>query len=219
MIFKLPFIQHLDWIIVNFGWTENRMSKWRVRLSFLLPPIIISFGLAVPPLFLGMYNYSGTYTCFIASYLIDCETNPEVDCIRGEGGWEYWVAYWVMGFICNLVIITFVSLLIYSVFKQERKTDRYLSKGQEKRRANTIKTAWQGIRYIGAFTMAYLTLYIFMGYRFVDPNRMPPTALVYMNIILTPLLGVSAHCNYFHLQVVGLRTMMCVLTHIYYTIC
>lgn len=195
----------LYWIIVNFGWTENRMSKWRVWLSFLLPPIIISFGLSIPPLFLGMYNHAGSYTCFIAPYPIDCETNPEVDCIRGQGGWEYWDAYWAMGFICNLVIITFVSLLIYSVFKQERKTDRYLSKGQEKRRVNTIKTAWQGIRYIGAFTMAYLTLYIFMGYRFVDPNRMPPTALVYMNIILTPLLGFFNSFVYFRPRYITYR--------------
>lgn len=130
-------------MIVRLGWTESRMSKLKLRLSFILPPIIISLGLAIPPLFLEFYNHGGSYTCFISTHPFDCEANPEVDCTRGEGAWEYYDAFWIYGFVCNLVIIVFVSMLVYTVFQQEKKTDKYLTKGMEKRRVHTIKTAWR----------------------------------------------------------------------------
>mmetsp|Transcript_31777 Transcript_31777/g.66820 ORF Transcript_31777/g.66820 Transcript_31777/m.66820 type:complete len:293 (+) Transcript_31777:391-1269(+) len=188
-------IYHTDWLIVNFGWTETRLSKWRLRLAFLLPPIIISFGLAIPPLFLGMYNSGISYTCFIFPYPFECEDRPEVECTRGQGAWAYWSSYWLYALLCNLVIIMFVSLLIFSVFKTERKTDKYLTKGQDKRRVNTIKTAWQGIRYIGAFMLAYISLYIFPAFRLT--NKLPPDALIYVNLTLPPLLGFFNSFVYF----------------------
>ena len=69
--FNLLIHTAVDWMSVRYGWSESFMSKTRFRLYFILPPTIIAFGFAIPPLFLGMYNYGGTYQCFIASETIE----------------------------------------------------------------------------------------------------------------------------------------------------
>jgi hypothetical protein len=53
----------------------------------------------------------------------------------------------------------------------------------------------EGLRYIGAFFLAYFTLYIFTACRLT--NRMPPLAILYMHWILTPLLGFFNSFVYF----------------------
>lgn len=105
--------------------------------------------------------------------------------------------------VCNVIVIISVSLLIYKVFKQESKTDKYLAKGQEKRRENTIKTSWQGIRYIGAFVLAYFTLYVFYGYQLA--GQTPPASVMYLHIILTPLLGLFNSFVYFRPRYITYR--------------
>ena len=69
MLINAVFVHKIDFLIVKCGWTESRLSERGVRLSFLLPPAIIAFGIALPPLFFGMYNYSGSYACFIGTPL------------------------------------------------------------------------------------------------------------------------------------------------------
>ncbi|KAL7546427.1 hypothetical protein ACHAWF_009761 [Thalassiosira exigua] len=185
----------LYWIVVRFGWTESRMSNWYIRLSFILPPIVISLGFAIPPLFFGMYNDAGVFTCFFAPYPLDCEVNPDVKCVRGYGSYEYWMGFLIYNMVCLSVIIISVGLLIYTVFQQDRKGDKYLLKGQEKTRRNTVKSSWQGLRYIGAFVLAYSTLYIISFYRVT--KHIPSAAVVYLLIILLPLLGLFNAFVYF----------------------
>ncbi|KAL7544556.1 hypothetical protein ACHAWF_007937 [Thalassiosira exigua] len=83
--FNLPFCYAKDFLTVRFGWTESYMSKRRVRLSFVLPPIIIALGFSIPPLLLQMYNVAFHFTCTIVSYPYGCETGfaPDTKCIRG----------------------------------------------------------------------------------------------------------------------------------------
>jgi len=97
----------------------------------------------------------------------------------------------IYALVCNLVVIVFMVLLIFSVYSQEKKSDKYLFKGQEKHRDNTTSTAWQGVRYAGALTIPYLPLYVFLGYM-LHHRAMGNGSLVfwlYLNAILTPLLG------------------------------
>lgn len=190
-------------MIVHFGWTESRLSKLRLRLFFTLTPFIIALGLAIPPLFLEMYNYSGLFSCFIAPYPLDCEWRADVDCIRGQGAWNYWDAFCGYCFVANVIIAAFVVLLVYTVFKQERTTDKYLTPGQARRRDNTTKTAWQGLRYVGAFFLAYFTLFIFAGYRIAE--KVPPLAIFYLHLILTPMLGLFNSFVYFRPRYIAHR--------------
>jgi len=118
---------------------------------------------------------------------MDCEENPEVECVRGLGAWRFWDSYWVIASICNIIVIIFAGLLVYSVFRREQVTDKYLTKGMEKKRVHTMKTAWQGIRYVGAFLASHVALYVTTYYRFT--KQALPNWVVLMNIILLPLLG------------------------------
>jgi len=185
----------LYWIIVRYGWKESRMSKPSIRLSFTLPPIIIGCALSIPPLILGMYNHSGLYACFISPSPINCEENPEVECVRGQGAWRFRNSSGVITSICNSIVIIFAGLLVYTVFKRERSTDKFLTKGMEKRRVYTMKTAWQGIRYVGAFFATYIPLYITYYYRITKQDL--PNWVVYMTISVAPLLGVFNAFVYF----------------------
>ena len=46
----------LYWLIVRYGWTKKNLEKKRIRLSFLLPPLLVALCFSVPPLFSQMYN-------------------------------------------------------------------------------------------------------------------------------------------------------------------
>ena len=95
-------------------------------------------------------------------------------------------------------------MLIWTVFSQERKHDKYLTPGQERRRMNTNKTIWQGIRYIGAFVLAYFSLLIGSFYRIL--HKTPRTILIYyLMIIFPPLLGVFNAFVYFRPRYIQYR--------------
>ncbi len=94
--------------------------------------------ITIPPLFMEMYN-PGNFTCTKCDYPYGCANTDKVDCERGEGALKYLTFSMGYIFLCNVIIVTFVSMLVYEIFKQERKTDRYLSPGQERRRTNTKK--------------------------------------------------------------------------------
>ena len=181
---------------VKHNWSENKMSNIRFRMYFILPPTIISLIFAVPPLFFEMYNWAGLYSCFLAPYPIDCGHEGYPDCERGHGGWAYQDGYWIYCMVLTVIIIICVIMLILTVFSQERKHDKYLTPGQERRRVNTNKTIWQGMRYIGAFVLAYFSLLIGFIYRML--RKTPRTNLIYyLMIIFPPLLGVFNAFVYF----------------------
>ena len=176
--------------MVRRGWTKNQMKTNKMRVAFLLPPVVASLAMAVPPLFYQMYNPAGLL-CSLNIYPDDCEYNEDVQCARGINAIIAQVATFLYALVCNLIVIVFMVLLICSVYNQEKKSDKYLSKGQTKKRDYTIDTAWQGVRYSAALTIPFLPLYVFMGYSLTDVQMGETTSLVwiYLNSILTPFLG------------------------------
>ena len=207
---------------VRYNWSENKMSNIRFRMYFILPPTIISLMAAVPPLFFEMYNWAGMYSCFLAPYPTYCGHEGYPDCERGHGemhnyvcsitslllsdnfqlrllllsgGWAYQDGYWIYCMVLTVIIIICVIMLICTVFSQERKHDKYLTPGQERRRVNTNKTIWQGMRYIGAFVLGYFSLYIITIYRML--TKAPANLLYYLLLIFPPLLGVFNAFVYF----------------------
>eukprot|EP00986_Skeletonema_menzelii_P006006 scaffold2269_cov149-Skeletonema_menzelii.AAC.4 len=86
------------------------------------------------------------------------------------------------------------------VYSQEKKGDKYLSKGQKKKRDYTIDTAWQGVRYAGALTIPFTPQYVSFGYSLLQttPGETSVLIWVYLTSILTPLLGFNNACVYFY---------------------
>ncbi|KAL7550171.1 hypothetical protein ACHAWF_013420 [Thalassiosira exigua] len=63
-------------------------------------------------------------------------------------------------------------------------------------RKNTIRTFWQGMRYVGAFMLAYFTLYVYNVY-YHHTRTMPPKPVIYLHLITTPSLGLFNSYVYF----------------------
>ena len=97
------------------------------------------------------------------------------------------------------IIIIIIIIISWSRFNilQNEKRDTYLTPGQQQIRKTTIATSWQGLRYVFAFILAYLSYFILIGYRFAKPTEAPPEAVVYLGAILMPLLGLFNAITYF----------------------
>ena len=173
-------------------------------MIFTLPPIIIALGLAISPLFLGMYNYPGRFICALCDYPYGCTSSDEVDCERGEGGVDY--SNYSHGYtvFCAVIMITFVCLLVYEIYQQEKRTDRFLTSGQDQRRVNTSKTAWRGIQFIGVYFFSYFPSFVALGYR-ASGNLDIPDVFDYLFVILLPLLGFFNALVYFRPRYVAFK--------------
>lgn len=190
----------LYWLIVHRGWSKEATKKMRIRLAFLLPPPIIALGIAIPPLFFEMYNV-GIYNCSVNPYPYDCDDIQDKECTRGRYATQYQVGLFASSLTCNVAIIIFMCMLVHVVYSQERKGDRYLFKGQEKNRAQTRKTAWQGVRYALVFTADHFSLYLFVGFA-ISPTPLTESggylAVAFLTVLLVPLLGFFNALVYFH---------------------
>ncbi|KAL7528638.1 hypothetical protein ACHAWF_002646 [Thalassiosira exigua] len=168
------------------------MKRAKIRLLFLLPPIVISLIFAIVPLFYNMYNVTMVF-CYISPYPRHADCDHSVSCTRGDKARPVQTAL-------------SMSMLVHSVYSQERKGDKYLSEGQSRRRQHTRKTAWQGARYIGAFTLANFALYTFMVWqigvlapcsRMSKPSEPAFFVLWYFLVLLNPLCGLFNAMVYF----------------------
>ncbi len=143
-----------------------------------------------------MYNYPRyVFTCYLSESPYSCELSDAVDCERGDGAREY--IYGCIAFVlfCNVVIAMVVSVLVFDIFYQEKKIDRFLTQGQEQSRVMTVKTAWQGLYYIGAYNAAYFP-YILSAIYFIG-GIPPPAAIQYSTFIFIPLGGLFNAFVYF----------------------
>jgi hypothetical protein len=135
-----------------------------------------------------MYNYTRyAYSCYLSESPYSCELSDGVDCERGDGAREYIYGCLSLVLFCSIIITIVVSMLVYEIFYQEKKIDRFLTQGQEQRRVMTIKTAWQGLYYIGAYNASYFP-YILWAICFIK-GIPPPAAIQYLIFIFIPLLG------------------------------
>jgi hypothetical protein len=198
----------LYWLIVRHGWTKKQMEKKGIRLSFLLPPLLVALCFSVPPLFFQMYN-PYHYTCFIMSFTYNCDdlVGAHIPCTRGSDHGTQVSRTVLYGYLLfgNTAVVLFMGLLIFAVYKQEKKSDSYLTMGQEKNRKNTRSTAWQGVRFSTAYFVPYLIYYIWFVYNLELASRMEIIVseagyfvMLYWLAIVTPLLGAFNSVVYFY---------------------
>ena len=201
----------IDWLIVQKSWSNDTMKKWKIRLAFILPPVIVAFVVAIPPLFYEMYN-TARITCTIMPYPKACYLNADVECTRGANAPTVQIITFFYAMVCNVIIIIFMAMIIYAVYSKEKRGDRYSPDGTTTR-TYTRKAAKQGVRYSSAFTLAYVWLYVFMGLNSAavfyknDPDQdgfiggkkhnVAFDTIFYFHCILTPLMGFFNALIYF----------------------
>ena len=195
----------LYWLKVRHGWTKTKLKKKGIRLSFLLPPLFVALCFSVPPLFFQMYN-PAFYTCFITAIPFGCDDN-DIPCTRGSAHGQQVSSMVFFGYLLlgNTAIIIFMSMLIFAVYKQEKKLDVYLTEGQGKNRKYTRSTAWQGVRFSAAYFVPFLLFYIWLVYYLESESGMTVVITDGMNLfgyywgaIVMPLLGAFNSVVYFY---------------------
>lgn len=179
-------------LIVRCDWGDGDKNK--NRLPFVLIPIIISLVLAVVPLFGQNYNYNGGYSCHISGHPPGCEFYPGT-CERGAQARIMLFATSIIPMLVAFCIITTaVILLIHAVLIQERRMDRYNS-GTGRSRKMTMQSFWQGICYVGSFTICWTP---WLVYGFEEYLNVRTNAATYYTMIITfPLHGVLNTAVYF----------------------
>ena len=203
----------LYWLIVRHGWTQTQMKKKGTRLSFLLPPLLAALCFSVPPLFFQMYN-PYNFTCFITAYPYNCN-DVDIPCARGDingsitGMVTTRLVLLSYVFLGNTTVFIFMGLLVYAVYKQEKKSDSYRTEGQKKNRKNSRRTAWQGVRFSAAYFVPYLMIYVYLFNDIltrvegenvdgkVDVSQAAYWVMYYWLAIMTPLLGAFNSAVYF----------------------
>ena len=196
----------LYWLIVRHGWTNTKLEKKGIRRSFLLPPLFVALCFSVPPLFFQMYN-PAFYSCFITAIPHGCD-DDDIPCTRGSYHGTQVSSMVFFGYLLfgNTAVILFMGLLIFAVYKQEKKLDAYLTEGQEKKnRKNTRSTAWQGVRFSLAYFIPYVIYYVWFvcyselasGMNVVISDALN-VASYYWSAIVTPLLGAFNSVVYFY---------------------
>jgi hypothetical protein len=105
----------------------------------------------------------------------------------------------------NIVVIIFIGLLIFAVFRKEKKADRYLAKGLQKNRNNTRSTAWQGVRFSAAYLIPYFMFYVALLRYLIfelggnaDESDAAWIFTLYWVAIVTPMLGAFNSAVYFY---------------------
>jgi hypothetical protein len=143
------------------------------------------------------------FNCFLNQFPAGCDDNPKILCSRGEAA-DYGMGS-IFGFVLlgNMVIAVFIGLLIVSVYRQEKKSDKYILKGQTPNRKNTRNTTRQGMRYTFAYFLAYFTLYVILAYDLIGSHGANMTlagkyTLEYFYVILSPLMGAFNCAVYFY---------------------
>jgi Na+-transporting methylmalonyl-CoA/oxaloacetate decarboxylase gamma subunit len=195
----------LYWLIVRHGWTKKQMEKKRIRLSFLLPPLLVALCFSVPPLFFQLYN-PFNFICSINAFPGNCN-DDDIPCTRGSAHSRNVSMILLSGYMLlgNTAVFLFMGLLICTIYKQEKKSDSYLTEGQEKNRKNTKSTAWQGVRFSAAYFVPYVIHYVNFVWSLESLGGMTVVFsdaanwfAMYWLAIVTPLLGAFNSVVYFY---------------------
>jgi len=185
-------------IVKRRSWNDDYMKQRKIRLLFLLPPVVISLIFATVPLFYEMYNVAIVF-CYLAAYPPGCDEDNS--CVRGTKAGPVQTFQFAYTMICNVVIIIFMVMLVHHVKQIESRGDNYAG-GATRSRIQTQKAYWQqGFRYIGGFTLSYGCVYIFM---FVNMAQVPNSergiwywVIFYFHTLLNPLAGFFNSLVYF----------------------
>ncbi len=224
-----------DCCFVKFGWKDDVRSKY--RLPFTILPLVCATIISIIPLFGQNYNFNGIFFCDISGSPLGCNYYDQIDseeekaaaaaaaagggggggegCVRGAGSRQMLLYLGVIPFmVAFVIIIASVSLLIYSVLKQERRMDRFqVVVGEEGRwrstppqRKMTNQATKRGIYYVGAFSICWIPWYIcectsflWLGASIIElhPSRL-------RLVLLSPTLVM----NFYFVQMQSLNTDM-----------
>lgn len=161
-----------DCCFVKFGWKDDVHTKYH-RLHFTILPLICAAIISVVPLFGQNYNYNGIFFCDISGSPLGCNYYDNLatdeggdggqgECVRGAGSRQMLMYIGVIPFmVAFVIIIAAVSMLIYSVLKQERRMDRFqFAPSPSTNRKMTTQATKRGIYYVGAFGLCWIPWYI-----------------------------------------------------------
>ena len=127
--------------------------------------------LSIIPLPGANYNYNGTFFCDLQPYPLGCDGSTVNDCLdddvcvetkdvgpctRGIHARAYLLVVGTIPFtIAYTIISCAVATLIHTVFKQERRMDRFrrASGATTTNRNLTRQTAYQGIYYVAVYSI------------------------------------------------------------------
>eukprot|EP00804_Cyclotella_cryptica_P028759 CCRYP_018733-RA/>CCRYP_018733-RA protein AED:0.05 eAED:0.05 QI:283/1/1/1/0/0.5/2/217/383 len=202
--FHYALLSILYYLLVARGWTESRMKNLGFRLFFVFFPAVIAIIGAIPPAFYHMYNYAGAYHCGVASYPMNCSTDPDIECIRGKEAKGYTIGTMIYFWCCFIIILTSMVRISFSVWRQERKGDVYLSVGEQRKRTYTVKTFQQGLRYVGVYAAGFIPATLatrFCSYEIHDKCIFN----LYVVVVLLPLVPFFNALNYFRPRYMKIR--------------
>ena len=127
----------------------NKINVWIASNTYLV-------GIFTSPTILGNVH------CTIMPYPASCFFN-DTECIRGGNARALQLTKNGYALICGLAIIVFMSLLVYAVYSQEKKGDRYAVSSQHVTRTYTRK-AGKFDHVICCFPSQLLQLLIILSY-------------------------------------------------------
>ena len=115
--------------MVAHNWTEHKTQQPLIRFCFLGLPVVLALAFAIPLLIMGMYNFTGVFSCFIEEYPLHCSIEPERwgECTRGANATALQGGLFIFVGFCTVIILVFMALLVRTVRKQEKAGDRYVS--------------------------------------------------------------------------------------------
>ena len=111
-------------IIVRYEYSDERLRV--LEPYFLYLPVISCLVVAIAGLPFGIYNFNGTYVCFIYVSPLDCDA-PEspIECERGEKD-VYWLySSSIMMIIGACFIIVCMVKMYKAVLQRERSGDQF----------------------------------------------------------------------------------------------
>ena len=159
-------------LMVRYEYSDERLRK--LEPYFLYLPIIYSLVVAISGLPFGIYNYYGTYSCFMCASPLYCD-KPEspIECDRGEL-YIYWL-YLIGVVVCiQACAIIFCMVKMYTaVLQREQSGDRFrlfASRSSfnvprpnvERNRTLSNTIGIQGLWYSGAFLFTFVPPMIFV---------------------------------------------------------
>lgn len=144
--------------VVRYHCVEARLTK--MMPYFIYTPIAILAIILMPVLIKGGFNFNGRSTCSIAPSPLNCQTDPTIECERGESMFVYGEMVQLSAMVIGNICLTYAMVMLYwTVLQIERQMDRYDIEGCTNRR-HSKQVGVQGIFYVVAFYLTYLPMLI-----------------------------------------------------------
>lgn len=172
-------------LIVRYQWKETRLTRMRPYLIYV--PIIFYAVSYMPVLIMDGFNSNHGTNCRLTPSPINCETDPNIECERGEEIVVYGGIFTLITMVMiNICLICTMSMLYWTVLQLERRMDRYTLD----ERANRIQSKILGVHgllYVLAFYLAWLPplITVILGLSGVVPSQ----GLKLITATTTPLQG------------------------------